>query len=431
METRAAYLTPDRLESPERIERTVAELHDRGYNTVIVPVLYEGSLTFRTRGTGALRDSNCPGCHALEALSDSPFTVWLAVDILTAGSAETGALGSLAARNRQWLMRNIQGTYAPPSDPDLPGLFCPTSIDYRRFMGNLLVDIVDQFPMDGVVLDIRNLPVATEKPESWMHLGYSCLQRIQRELGYDLEEYLTQPTMEKFRVIDNWRQTQLLTFLENLKSRVQKTRRDLQFFLEVGFEDPEKPYAPWARGAKEGLVDALFLHAPPDAMAAHLEALDQAVGEEMPFLCSLDEENDLGELGKHLATLPTNGYCVRRPDVLHRTVLPEQSLVWSTPGSLESHPVWAALEIVRQLARELKALERAGPFFRKLEEYLTNAGETMKYDIALNIRQDILAILYKVRDGELEVTGNREHTMRMIDQVARLLLLTPIPPVEY
>jgi hypothetical protein len=153
--------------------------------------------------------------------------------------------------------------------------------------------------------------------------------------------------------------------------------------------------------------------------------------EPRPCVVAIDTETSLADVAATLRELPATGFCVLRPGPLQRVVMPDPEYVWSITGALEHHPVQAASEIIRHLLKEFQGTERLRAFLQSVDEYLINSGDMMKYEEAMKIRREILGILWKLRDGELEVGDGTEDAMRKLDLVSRLLLLTTVQAIEY
>ncbi len=428
LQTRAFFLSSALFEYRESLAEHLGYLSRKGYNTVVVPVLEDGSVLFDTTRDGELRETRrCPGRQVLQMLRDYSFSVWLSLDIVTAGPLENRRLGSLARNHRDWLMKNYQGGYGGLTDTRVPGRFCWTSLSYRRFVGNLLVDIVEGYAIDGLLIDVRNLPRTTHKPESWTHFGTSCLRRVQSELGIDLEELLTQPTESQFQAVDDWRIAQFAGFIENIKARAQKTRA-FPICLLARLFDEENPYTPWGKSLAKGIIDEAAFRAGPGAVVKRAAAIDKAVNDQRPYLLALDREADLDSVWDELRRVPSTGYLILDPDEEKAEPLPDPGVRWNHPGAVESNPIDAALTLLYDLYRNLDPTDPVTIFFQELEDYLEKGQENLFFQDVLKVRDDVNEVkkLIAAEEGELKI--DREGTLRELDLVTRLLLLTPAPP---
>ncbi|CAN5318373.1 hypothetical protein BH09SUM1_BH09SUM1_21760 [soil metagenome] len=432
MQTRAAFLLPEQMTTPERARRSLDELASRGYNTIIFPAIHEGSSPFRTRGNGSLSKKPCMGRKVLEMLRDYPFSVLLSVDLMAAGPPKGRRLGAIAQENRHWLIKNTQGKYRAQEFPELPGLFCWTTTDFRRFVGNLLVELTGGYPTDGLVFDLRYVPRTTPDPATWTHLGYSSLQHIQHDLHVNLEDFLNQPTVETLNRITNWREDLLLRFMENLKARVQKVRGQTLTAVLASIPSAENPYMPWLKAYDDGTVDDLLLHAPADEAENIMSIVDAGIEEARCFQLAIAKESQMEEYDAVMNRMSATGYCVMKPVYQEETTtLPPASMVWEHHGAVEIHPVDAAAEMIRNLAAGLDQSKRMGQFFLKLLEYFGSAKESIRYEDALKIRKDIVRIQKKIREEESESIADYQEIERTIDLIARLLLLTPVQNFDY
>jgi hypothetical protein len=80
---------------------------------------------------------------------------------------------------------------------------------------------------------------------------------------------------------------------------------------------------------------------------------------------------------------------------------------------------------------EFAQAEKLHAFLKTVDETLTNSGEQMKYEEATRIRREILGVLWRIRDGELEIADGKAEAMRKLDLITRLLLLTPVQAIDY
>jgi hypothetical protein len=431
LQTRACFLRPERFESEAGLRSTVEELAERGYNTVIVPVLHEGRITFSADAAGGLRGNRCPAVRALRVLDEAGMSFWLSVDPLLAGPAGGRALGTLARRHRDWLMKNIDGEFALGVRGGVPGLFCWTVHEFRWLLGNLLAGLFQGYAAAGLVFDLRYLPRTTLNPATWTHLGANCLSRVRRELGIDLEDFLARPTTSQHNAICQWRQRELVHFLEALKARARHMGGEIPALVLAGLEDPANPHAPWGPLYRNGVVDSVLLEAPSDQLAAHVAALDVVAGPTpRPYLPTVGTEAELAALGRVLPRMGAHGYCVLAPGSLRTEKRPAAPLRWNMPGAVENHPA-EALEL---LLEGLEELLETLPALRDLLAMLPRLADG-RLDIANHAalqewRERLVARLVQWREGDDGSDDARVLALARLEMVARLLVLAPISCCE-
>ncbi|MEO8376729.1 MAG: hypothetical protein ABI579_03595 [Candidatus Sumerlaeota bacterium] len=420
---------PEHLDGGPDFAQFIERLMDAGYNTFVVPALHEGGAVFNVRRSGRLRDTACRAQEALVKLQDYPVTVWLSADLLSAGPHGSRRFGALASRNRSWLMKNVDGGHEVLEDPQTQGLFCWTTLDFRRFVANMLVDIVEGYAIDGLLLDISSLPRTTENPRTWMQFGFSSLRRMQKELGIDGEKFLTHPTREKFQEIETWRIDQLSHFVQSLKMRVCKVRQTLPFMMMVDLIDEEQPYLPWKRLFEDGIVEEVALCTAPENISTHLHALDEAMGSHRPVLATARNEGDLEILSQSRERMSSLGVCVTHPVYTSPIEFPPAKISWSMPGSLERHPLTAGAAALIHLSRHVMAGTPFAAYVTRLKDFLDFCGDKIKYEDVLVIRDDLLFLRKEINAKHIAVDDER--LLATLDLATRLFSLMPAPVMAF
>lgn len=409
----------------------LAEYERRGYNTVVVPLLQDGATPFRTTTDGYVKGRRCPGRRALALLAESSFAVWLHVDIFSAGAAGSTYLGPLANSNREWLMKGSDGHYKISSVADRPGLFCWTALGFRRFLGNLLVDLIDAYPIDGILFDVRCYPHANENPETWSHLGVTCLRRIREELGIELVHFLADPTEEEFKAVFDWREAQFEVFLENLKARVQKSRHHILTAALASLSPPPPKSPPWATCYGKGTIEEVAILATAAGMTEAIVELDSLISDRRPAIAAVECEAQLAALGDVLNTLPLHGFLVLEPNFDAEPAIPKASFTWERTGTPEMHPIDVAERILKRLISQIDPADPLSLFFTELDEYFMAESEDIRFRHVARLRQSVQMIRKMIAEESPTSSERRGEILRELDLVARILLLAPAPPIEY
>lgn len=449
LQTRAVWLTPDRLESPSLLKTALKEFRERSYNTIILPVLYDGEVSFQCQAEGGIKAKRCPGVRALEMLAESDFTVWLSIDPLSGGAPGSRSLGTLARHNRQWLMKNVEGNFRVKAGrEELPGLFCWTSLQFRRFTGNLVNSLVEAYPVDGLVFDLRHVPRTTHNPSTWTHLGYSCLRWIQDELEVDLERFLSRPSVERLEKIDGMRQKKLMVFLENIIARARLLGGAMTTHILASLGNPEDPWAPWLPIHEEGVVDEVLLLSDGETLPHHVKALDLMTSSPKPLLAAIATETDLADLAKGLKEVSALGFAVLKPGPLGRTTMPETENQWESLSALEADVPTALRIMVEGLREERSRMPALEALLAETPAgMLDDAEEPAPQAALMEFRKKALRLVRLLRKAppqreeapeeeeqysagtDLGSAGEEERRAlaNRLERVARLILLNPVP----
>lgn len=423
LQTRAATLPFSAFKDVDTALERAQLLIERGYNTLVLPVMQDGELAPLVTSEGSQRRTRCRFGALLEELSELPASLWLQVDFLSAG---TGRLGKFARANRPWLMRNMRGNFEALGEPPAAGFFCWTSLEYRRFLGAVLVDLVDGYRVDGLVMDLRPFRETTTDPRTWMHFGFSSLARMQRELGLQIEDYLVRPSMERFKEIERWRVNELMEFLEAMKVRTQRVRDQLPFLAMTRFGREQGATPPWVAWYERGLIDEAIVSVTPETLVHEDELLESLLDEPHPLGFAFASEEHALSSAKDIVTHSASGFVCEDPPVTGEP-LPATELTWEREGSLENHPVEACLVILRFLAAKFENTKRLKMFFQRPNEFIEALGGSIRAEDALRLRKDFLRIERIIGDPQYEFAFDRGEVLQKLRLMARLLLLTPAP----
>jgi hypothetical protein len=266
-----------------------------------------------------------------------------------------------------------------------------------------------------------------------MNASFSSIQRMNRELGIDLERYFAHPTLEDYAKMDRWRFEELTRLVENIKARVQRFRDGLPIFLHTRIDRTDSSWAPWAPWLDSGLIDEVILDTDAAHLADDVPSLDRLTEDPHPFLAAITNEEVLQGVAPTLSRTPATGFLVTEPLLAgNAPPLPGAPLAWHQHGAVESHPVPAATALLRAIAEDLKHTRSLGSFFRRLHEFLSTTGEAnASFEDLLRIRKDLLRISRKILDGDYELGEEQRRILNHIDQVARILMLSPVASIEY
>lgn len=429
LQTRACFVSPATMLATSELVAFAQARIEEGYNLLILPALHQGTPLFDVTRSGILKGGNCPARRALQLLAPLPVDVWLSFDLLTAGDPKRGRLSTLASGNRDWLMKNIEGSFRVPGKPQIPALFCWTALEFRRYVGNMLVNVIEGYPIDGILIDLVNLPRTTEDPSTWMSLGFCALQRMREELGFNIESFLMNPSMKRFRRIEEWRGVELRRFIENLKARARKARHNLPLCLLADVHNADDPFMPWEKCFSEGLVEELMLRVEPKTIEAVFSAVDTRMEEPRPILAALDNEGHLRRVAELKPPVMPIGYCLLNPAFNESPVFPDPDVAWQLPLASERSPIAAGSATLIRLTELSDKTSQFGVYIRRLKDYLEFCGDKVKYEDILVVRGDLLFLRGKLDSNEITPGGQGEEIRQKLDLAIRLFQLIPAPTV--
>ncbi|MDK2970591.1 MAG: hypothetical protein PWP23_346 [Candidatus Sumerlaeota bacterium] len=438
--TQAAYVTlsdlPERKSKKNAAEaaQRVARLRNRGYNTLVVPLMEEGKLTVAIRsrrGNAGPPVFEGPGIAAIEhALNLARTSVWVYVDPLSAGVPKATELGPLALQRREWLVRNSNGHTSPLGNQIIPDpLFSWLNRDYRRFLGDLLYSIGESFPISGILVDLRRYPGISDECGRWYCCSFQSQEVAERELGLSFERLLAEGGEKEVRAWQRLVVSELRHFVLYLASRLQPVRTDLSWkYMVPRPSQPEETEAPWLEWLADGVFDELLLPASTeeydlDESITRLSGLGGAPRPIMPFF---HDEQDVLADAEALEWLPVPGFLVLNPGTDPETQLPDAFPRWERGGALEDAPIEAARALALYLEEEFGEDSMLGRFFRRIANYLEDFVPTPEHAERLVERVD--TIRRRLFDGEIPVDRNQRRLLREVDLLVRLLVIVKPAP---
>lgn len=182
------------------------------------------------------------------------------VDLLPAVDLRREKWSPLARRHWAWRMRRADGSAYPEGRESDIVFLCPTRLEVRRFLGDVCVELAERHPIHGIWFEGLRYPLDMSRPEAAMCCCPVCRERVEDDLGLDLDHMPDDLDSEEHRAWTGWRQAQLHALLTEIVTRVRRVRRGLPIFGGViaGWSpDPRKcpGLMDWARWTREGLID--------------------------------------------------------------------------------------------------------------------------------------------------------------------------------
>ena len=404
----------------------MTDLDERGYNMLLFPVFSSGLPFANADAEGCLTGHQGAAERFLEQSKGVPFGMSAYVDIISASAPSATSLSRFARNRRHWLLKNVAGRYAIQAPIPLAGGFCWTSIEFRRYLGNHLVDLFESYPFEHLILDVRGMPHETTEPSTWFHFGKSCLARMQAELNFNTEDFLRQPDLEGLANIARWRAMELTRFFENLKARVQKSRTSLKLILMGTGPDAMGNWeAAWLPAWRSGLVDGLILSGTPAAVESAMGPLDEASEQPRPYQFLTQTDGDLRDLSLALPESAATGFCVLSPGPLPPLSLPRAQESWAETGPLESNPLLALEAILKPLLAALPADHRLTVVLSHALRTLASSRETVSRDDLHRLQRDLLRV-----EKSLEDEKAAPAVQRLANLGRRLLALVPLQNME-
>jgi len=429
-QTRAALLplSPTR-DSVRTVTARIRTLIDRGYNTLLVPVMADGEWLATPAGSNPRAGWNGPAAAALDALAAIPsVSAWIYADPFLAGRRGTARLSRFAREHRAWLIRNTLGRTRPLGIRGNDPLFSWLNPDYRRFVGNRMLALAVDFAFTGVVIDGRGYPGISHNPERWYCCSFQSQQRAEEITGLRFDDLLSRGSQEQINIWRAWTVKELRSFIQNLKARMIPFRADLSWKALLMSDPRIPPYeSPLIGCFAEGLVSEILVVCDPGQSPGIVQGeVDKFLHQKRLILPAYTTEEGLAAHRDDFAGLAVPGFAVLEPERRGDLPVPPVTSIWPHTYALEDNPLEAITALSESIHATLGNGHKVGRFFRRFTDYLV-ADERSAQDIDHMLRS-VRAISDRIEAGEVEFDpGDSPSVRRDLGLILRLLIGMEVP----
>ena len=335
-QTRMAILDIPHTFTPEALERAMNTLADKGWNSVVLPGIYEGYPIFFSqvwadygmrRQHPDFRKWN-PFEVAFEVAAQRGLEVLISFSpYLVIGKKNNPANNPILRRYPKWAAaqhpKRSRRAELEENAPDNNRYFCPVNREVRRFHCDVLHAVLAEYPFNGLVLDLCDYPFYTvgekEHMAPWCYCA-ACREDTLRDLGFD-------PATVNFSnergMVERWREWQAQQMdeaLEYIRTRSLKARSNLRVLGLLpsdsrSAENKRHPLIHWKTWGERSLVEALILEGYPahaEAFEAQLEKDMETLPENLLLLPVLASRNQgSGDFLQVLEEHPVPGFVMR------------------------------------------------------------------------------------------------------------------------
>jgi hypothetical protein len=483
----------------EAIRDAIRRIAECGFNALVFNCFSEGICLFpsETNAVSRLMKQH-PQFRRADTLSlifeeagAAGLILYAELDAMLIGRTDSPGGRFFLRRHPAWLMRNHELAPAPIGETrssigDDPRnvYLCPSNRDARRFLGDLLNDLAEQYPLSGIVLRFRHLPEETDSPDTAFCFCKACRQSIRDEINIDLDILEIDETSPAYKKWQEWSEKQFYEFLGYLRMRFNKARSGgplLALMQRTALSDLKNSFYARAlhRALTEKLIDAALLSGydgEPELFRKELADDSSALGHEILFLPALPvaesqpaptRAGSLAQLADITRQLPVPGFfCSEttlvgdpspRPDLSadQRSCLTDQAgtagpanASWRVAISqlprlgeatlvAEVNPEAAVTQLSREIIDLVGTESSIGGFLRDMNTVLSRAESTPARTESNNadeppsltmqnidgLVENLASIEQKVREGALDVTGDLDRIIRNLILIQRLLWL--------
>ena len=430
--------------SLERLKEQIQMAGQAGFNGIQIPFVRNGFPLFPSR---VARDHRMPVIrpdlkkrgelyYALfEAAASLDLPVLAYVSPLLVGDARDHPFGPVLRRHTKWGAMNKQKKFSPIglSPDDL--FLCVNNSDVRSFVAELLVELVEFFPVSGMVLDMSAYPCQSGAPEQAACFCDSCRKSVKDELKMDL---LTIPldihnAAFSFRRWKKWKEERLLSFLSHVSMRVRKSRINMSVFLMIsgGFDTMKSASLlnedTLRTLTSDCLITSVIARYSPESprQLAKMVERDLALISDDALLLPLiaaENERQLTDCLLHLRPLPLFGSFVSLPAPLTENLFETLFRIPYTPACL-----YCLSDIFRSVRALIKYIlcssdlqAALNSFLRDVIHYLDEEPR-VTVEKTLDMVEDFRIIEQKFQSGDLDTTFLPPETLRHLCLIKKLL----------
>jgi hypothetical protein len=332
-------------------------------------------------------------------------------------------------------MRNKSGALVPVGNMDKLVFLCPFNPAVRRFIGDLVCELVEGYPVSGVVLDFVSFPTLGDDPNTAFCFCPSCKSQVASELTIDLETLDFATQSQAVTKWTRWKQQRFSNTMAYWRMRIRKVRRAIPLIIQLSNsallrQSAVKDGWNYATLLEEGcFVEALAQGYSPDA-AKLQDELDQDImqlAENITLLPLLPASSihTLCQVAEHIrqVALPGAVYELAEP------LSPEQSAeieerIFGKPAFVpEVSALTGAENLIAQLTKLVPDNVNLCNFFKDLLKFLDMEGQNLGVEQLHQIIENLQGIESQIRAGKIQIGDAAEPVLRNLSLARRMLRL--------
>jgi len=428
--------------SVENLKEQICLAGQSGFNGIQIPFVRKGFSLFSSR---VARDHKIPLIRPdlkkrgevyytlFEAAANRDLPVLAYVNPLQVGDARIHPSGPVLRRHTKWGAMNKEKKFSPIGLSPNDLFLCVNNPEVRRFVAELLVELVESFPVSGLVLDVSAYPYQYTAPEQAACFCDSCQKSVKDELKMDLLPIPFDINNVAFRRWKKWKEERLLSFLSYVSMRVRKSRINMSVYIMIqGGFDTMKTSSLFNEDTLRSLtsyclITSVIARYPPESprQLAKLAERDLAFSSDDALLLPLiaaENERHLTDCLLHLRPLPLFGSFVSLPSPLTGNLSEVLFRIPFTPVSLHSRAdIFCSVRALIKYILCSSDLQAAlNSFLRDVIHFLDEES-LVTVEKILDVVEDFRIIEHKFQSGDLDTSFLPSETLRHICLIKKLL----------
>jgi len=445
-ETRAVRYRIRETATPGRLAEDVSKLAEHGFNTVIVSVFAQGHAFFPCPSLGkekmaaihpAFRRRDPLG-EILEIAGEHGLRVLGHVEALHVGLEDAPSRGPILRRRPRWAVRRRPRRKEWEQPDGRRSFLNPANPEARRLLGDILYDLIERYPIEGVYLNDLRYPRGLSSPD-------------QSRRALDLDDFLRsldggqrRPSVSfdanspEFRQWQVWRNDRLNELLRYLHCRLERANAHVWIVSQaVGPYDGEAfrddLQGDWGTWLSQQYLDGVapaYRDQSPEIFRKSLEADLAHVPDDRvlyPLLEASDVRGDAGRL-EVCRRLPLAGFIFRSFDDFEERDWPLAARAFQRAARpAEYAPYYGAQAAIRECRRLLDRHGDLSEFFGDIARVLPQTpgprGRVLGSRLARQVVANLRGLERRIAEGDIRLDEDERAVSRWLSLARKCLLL--------
>jgi hypothetical protein len=421
-----------------------------GFNAVLFPVYVNGYTLYRSEAArdwrfdpiSPLYRRRDPVAEAVAVTHDLGMNFWGLVRPYNFHARYAATPHRLLRKFPQWRVRHHPEFRHHRLRARESIIACPINREYRRYLGDILTELVSSYPIDGLVLNYTGYSLRDGPIEDYPYCFCDSCARVYAE---DASEDLLRNALDEEGVgrIRRWQRRASSACLEYLRHRLIKSRRTLRLVCRVqpqwrgeseeGGGDKATSYClDWGRLLESGAVEDFLIdhddETAPDMFRTRLVTDLAALPDDALILPAvrLTRPEDLAQPLEAVRRYPVAGFLAEFAEPLTSAGADfiREHYLNQPANSPDHHPLLAVGFFLRRVQAEHASNELIFDFMRDILRLLeTQVRQGLVFETLQVIFENLTGLQTAIRRGALGDYKIPESTMRDLGLARRIIRL--------
>ncbi len=442
-ETRGLVLHLDPKMQSEQLESAVERGAQAGFNLLLVRVFSRGLTAYPSEVMASYRLPRQnrkfwgwdPLARCVDVAQSHGMLVYVVIEALCAADRIRRRPKPILSRYPRWGMRNKSGAFVPVGNMDKLVFLCPFNPAVRRFIGDLVCELVEGYPVSGVVFDFVPFPTLGDDPKTAFCFCPSCKSQVASDLTIDLETLDFATQSQDVTKWTSWKRQRFSKTMAYWRMRIRKVRRNIPLIIQVSNsallrQAEVKDGWNYATLLEEGcFMEVLAQGYSPDVAKLQAE-LDQDV-KQLPENITLlpllpaSSTHTLCQVAEHIRRLAMPGAVYDLAEPLNQEQSAEiEERIFRKPAFVpEVSPLAGAENLIGQLIKLVPNNVNLHSFFKDLLKFLNMEGQNLGVEQLHQIIENLQGIEIQIRAGKIQIGDAAEPVLRNLSLARRMLRL--------